>query len=367
MKKSTVAVVVGGQYGSEAKGKLVQHLSMQAYLHNEPVTCVRTGGPNAGHTVSWRQALTERSFVTRALSSGFLNPAATLAIAAGGVVDLERLAFEIDELAKFGIPIKKRLFIDPNTVTLQPIDRELESATGMTAYQGSTASGTGSATASRVMRRPGVRLIQHVATDAIRVGTLGELPYNIQPSSQLVNLAIDRGESVIIEGTQGFGLSLYHHDCWPFTTSRDTSAANFCSEVGISPLVVTDVYMVCRVAPIRVGGNSGPMKDELTWAKLEELSGYPKGTLEEKTSVTHRVRRVGGWDWGLFERAIQVNRPTAIAIHGADHIDHANKGKRDWDQLTLGCREWIQKVEQAGGVPVKWIFTGPGGEDMVVR
>jgi len=65
---------------------------------------------------------------------------------------------------------------------------------------------------------------------------------------------------VIIEGTQGFGLSLLHAADYPYVTSRDTTAAAFVSEAGLSPLDVDDIVLVLRAFPIRVGGNSGPFK-----------------------------------------------------------------------------------------------------------
>ena len=69
-----------------------------------------------------------------------------------------------------------------------------------------------------------------------------------------VNSALDAGKKILIEGTQGFGLSLYHSEYYPRCTSRDTTAAGFLAEVGVSPKMVTEIVVVFRTFPIRVAG-----------------------------------------------------------------------------------------------------------------
>jgi adenylosuccinate synthase len=125
-----------------------------------------------------------------------------------------------------------------------------------------------------------------------------------------INDGLDQRRNVLIEGTQGFGLSLYHSDHYPKTTSRDTSAAGFLSEVGVSPRLVTDIVVVFRTFPIRVAGaQAGPLGDEITWEQIRAESGYPSD-ITEMTTVTNKVRRVGRFDWDLAEKAVKVNRPT---------------------------------------------------------
>jgi adenylosuccinate synthase len=88
-----------------------------------------------------------------------------------------------------------------------------------------------------------------------------------------INDGLDQRRNVLIEGTQGFGLSLYHSDHYPKTTSRDTSAAGFLSEVGVSPRLVTDIVVVFRTFPIRVAGaQAGPLGDEITWEQIRAES-----------------------------------------------------------------------------------------------
>src|SRR5207245_164153 len=110
--------------------------------------------------------------------------------------------------------------------------------------------------------------------------------------SAAVNSALDEGKSVLIEGTQGFGLSLYHSGYYPYCTSRDTTAAGFLSEVGVSPRRVTEIVVVFRTFPIRVAGKqAGPLNEEITWEQGQKERGYPD-SLEERTSVTNKDGRV---------------------------------------------------------------------------
>jgi adenylosuccinate synthase len=174
-----------------------------------------------------------------------------------------------------------------------------------------------------------------------------------------VNEAIDHGRKVLIEGTQGFGLSLYHSPYYPRTTSRDTSAAGFLSEVGVSPRLVTEIVVVFRTFPIRVAGSqAGPLSDEITWEQIRKESGYPH-EIAEMTSVTNKVRRVGRFDWDLARRAVSVNRPTALAINGLDYIDFENKSALSGNALTTTAREFINALEGDLVTPVRFLGTGP--------
>src|SRR5690606_13520366 len=111
-----------------------------------------------------------------------------------------------------------------------------------------------------------------------------------------------RGCRVMLEGTQGTGLSLFH-GTYPWVTSRDTTVAGCLSEAGISPNRVRKVIMVCRSYPIRVqnpaGATSGPMAREINWETVAERSGVPVEELQsnERTSTTKRKRRVAEFDW----------------------------------------------------------------------
>jgi adenylosuccinate synthase len=183
--------------------------------------------------------------------------------------------------------------------------------------------------------------------------------------SEEVNETIDRGGKVLIEGTQGFGLSLYHSEHYPRTTSRDTSAAGFLSEVGVSPRLVTEIVVVFRTFPIRVAGEqAGPLRDEITWGQIRKESGYPHD-ITEMTSVTNKVRRVGRFDWDLARKAIAINRPTRLAINGLDYLDYRNFGIGQSAQLSVVAKQFICEVEHRLGMGIEFLGVGPALKQFV--
>jgi adenylosuccinate synthase len=341
MAHGKCTIVVGGQYGSEGKGKVVTLLTQQG----TPLV-VRCGGPNSGHTTN----VEGRDVVVRQIPCGVGNPNATLLVAAGCVVDEALLVREAEHL---GVS-RDRLVVDPRAVLLEEADRRSE--TESVFRIGSTGSGTGSALARRMIRGTNVRLARdsELVRDRARIESVAPLLHD----------HLNSGGEVVVEGTQGFGLSLLHGPDYPFATSRDTTAAAFCSEVGLSPLAITAVVLVARTYPIRVGGNSGPMHGELSWDEVQRRSGAPQ-LFPEYTSVTKRLRRVGVFDPELLKGAAQYNQPTAIAIMGLDRLDYSNSGAHTREELSSTATEFIAQVETSLRVPVEWVGTGFGTFDAI--
>jgi adenylosuccinate synthase len=287
----------------------------------------------------------------RQLPAGAVSDRCFLAIAAGMQIDLDVL---LDEIEVLGVS-PDRLLIDRGATLIDDEDRENERAGGLGQRIGSTLSGTGAALARKAMRVPSVKRAADVDVLTPYVGDV----------SRHLNELLNSGVHVIVEGTQGAGLSL-HHGFYPYVTARDTTAAGFLSEVGLSPMVVTDVIMVLRTYPIRVAGSSGPMYNELSWDDVRRRARYPQA-LAEYTTVTGRLRRVAEFDWDLAEHATMLNRPTAIALHGLDYLDHADLGCHSMEALSPTSRSFIDEIESRLGVPARWLFTGPGGHDLIDR
>jgi adenylosuccinate synthase len=272
-----------------------------------------------------------------------------LALAAGMQLDLDVLLSEI-EMTEVE---PERLAIDPNATLIDDQDVETEKSLLLGERIGSTLTGTGAALARKVMRIRDVR----------RAGDVEALsPYIADVSTRLHEL-IASNAHVIVEGTQGLGLSL-HHGTYPYVTARDTTAAAFLSEAGLPPTLVDDVVVVLRTFPIRVGGPSGPLPGETTWEDIRVRAGYPEA-LAEYTTVTGRLRRVAGFDWDLAERAVRLNGATAIAVHGLDYINHDDLGCRSRERLSRCSRQFVEDLEGRLNVPVRWLYTGPGGDDIV--
>lgn len=294
-----VTIVVGGQYGSEGKGKVAHYLAREM----EASFAVRCGGPNSGHTVIDELG---NARIFQQLPTAAILPEVKLAICAGSYIDLDILYREINETNVD----TDRLFIDPDAVIITPELKEREEAGGLIDRIGSTGSGTGAAVAARINREKKLLFAKDIQ----------KLNLFLSPVSEMLRASLTRNERVIIEGTQGFGLSPLHARLYPYVTSRDTTAAAFLSETGLSPLDVDDVVMVIRAFPIRVAGKSGPLPDEIDWETLTKEGGHQL-LLQEKTSVTKRLRRVARFDPEIVRKAITINNPARIVLNHLDYID----------------------------------------------
>lgn len=282
----SVDVIVGGQFGSEGKGHIAAHISP------EYDCLVRVGGPNAGHTVFEKPY----NHVFHLLPSGTHRaPNAKLIIGPGAVLNLEKL---LNEIRTFGIE-NGRLMIDENAVIISPEDIEAE--TKVKDIISSTAQGVGAATANNIISRL-FSDDKHKAKHFLK-----ELrPYLGSTADELERL-YQGGKKILLEGTQGTGLSLYH-GLYPHVTSRDTTVAGCLSEAGISPRRVRKIIMVTRTYPIRVGGQSGPfISNEIDMRIVAERSGKNAEDLLKKeiTTTTKKNRRIAEFSWSMFRRACE--------------------------------------------------------------
>lgn len=341
-----VDVVVGGQYGSEGKGQIV------AYLAREYDLLVRVGGPNAGHTVF----LVPQQYAHHQLPSGTLKSEAKLLIGPGAVIRVEKL---LKEIAECGVDAD-RLCIDRNAMIIT--DNDIKEEAKLVKTIGSTGQGVGAATARRIMKREKATVLaQHIR----------ELRPYLGSALEILNDAFSKNKKVLLEGTQGTGLSLYH-GIYPYVTSRDTTALGCLAEAGIPPNRVRKVIMVCRTYPIRVESpkkeTSGPLRD-ISWEEIGRRSGYSANRLREaeKTTTTKRQRRIGEFEWGLLHRAALLNGATDIALTFTDYIRKENVKAKRFEQLTQDTINFIQEVERVAGAPVSLISTGFNSRSIIDR
>ncbi len=336
-----VTVVVGGQYGSEGKGKVCAHLAVTGRAD----LMVRCGGPNSGHTVH----TAARRYQLRQVPAGFLNPGTRLLLAPGALVDPAVFLHEVDIC---GLD-PTRIGVDANAGIIEESDVRMEQSESLQARLGSTGVGMGAAVSRRVLRSAGFRLAREVP----------ELKAFVTSVDEEVLSAVRANRRIVVEGTQGFGLSLYHTEQWPFCTSRDTTAHSFLGEVGLG-VRDFDVIMAIRTYPIRVGGNSGPLPNEITWEEVRRRSGYPE-PVTEYTTTTKRLRRVAEFAWDVVLRAVAANCPSQIAVHGMDYLDFKNKFASSYEGLTDGAKDFVQAVVARTGVAVTLIGTGPGQDEII--
>lgn len=335
-----VDVLVGGQYGSEGKGNIA------SYIAKDYDYLVRVGGPNAGHKVY----LNPRPYIFHHLPSGTLHSNANLIIAPGAVINPKKILREISDCSISC----ERLSIDPKAMIITQND--IDNEAGLKNDISSTQSGTGFALARKIMNRG--------KSDVVLARDVDDLRPFIKDTLKVLDTAFLKGKKVLVEGTQGTALSLYH-GFYPHVTSRDTTVAGCLSESGISPNRVRKVIMVCRTYPIRVqdpeenGKTSGRMNQEITLEEISERCGLNIEDLRqtEITSTTNRKRRIGEFEWDTLRKSSSLNAPTDIALTFVDYLDAKNRDARRFDQLTDETIRFIEEVERVAFAPVSLIST----------
>lgn len=350
-QRAKVTAIVGAQLGSEGKGCVVY------YLRDEFDVAVRTGAPNAGHSFVDNGKL----FKMQTIPCTWANRECKVVLGAGALVNLallseEVLAIRLHENLPGGDGIESRLLVDDAAGVLEPRHHEAEGGVEgeMHKRMGSTGEGVGAARIDRIRRdEKQFSLMGHIGAEGLDeynlVGT-----FHQTDTTKVINEAIAEGRRVLLEGTQGSGLSLVH-GAWPHVTSSDTNAAQLAADAGIPPQHVTDVILVARTHPIRVAGPSGPLAHELSW---EELSARAGRRVEERTTVTKKIRRVAEWDEALFDKAVRLNAPTEIALTFMDYLDPGCFGQTKAKSLSKKGRDFVTYIERTWGVPVTLIGTG---------
>ncbi len=330
----SATIVVGGFYGDEGKGKIAAYLG----LKDDYSMAVRVGSVNAGHTVVHGG----RRWKLRLIPSAFINPKTRLGLGPGSLIRLDVLWRELGETG-----VGDRLRIDYRAGVIEQKHRERElNDEFLVKVVGTTGQGVGAAAAERALRK--LRL----AKDYPELqGFVGDLV------GELLDIVENDGR-VLLEGTQGFYLSLFHGE-YPYVTSRDTTAAAVLSEAGLGPRHVEDIVVVFKSYVTRVGG--GPLPGELS-----DEEAARRGWLEIAT-VTGRKRRAAPFNYELALRAVKVNTATQVAITKLDILFPETRGKRRWDDLSRKAREWVEEVEEKLGVPVTLIGTGEDALDIVDR
>ncbi|MCY4221152.1 MAG: adenylosuccinate synthetase [Thiotrichales bacterium] len=338
-----VDVIVGGQYGSEGKGNIADYLSPEYQI------LMRVGGPNAGHKVFEVPPYTHTSLPCGTRRE---KKDQDLLIGPGAVINPEKL---LEEIRCCGVD-RDRLILDEKAVLISCEDRQWEEKYLKDGI-GSTAQGVGKAAARRIVHRFREGRACKLAKDLKDLGSeYAELSQYVGSTATRLEKAYARGEKILLEGTQGTGLSLFHGE-YPSVTSRDTTASGCLSEAGIGPRRVNRIILVCRTYPIRSGGNTGDFSIEIDWKTVSERSEIPLGNLEEHEvgSRTKKQRRVGEFDWKMLRRACHLNSPTDIALTFVDYLDKKNMEAIRFDQLTRKTIEFIENVEMVAGVPCSLI------------
>ena len=328
-------MIVGAQWGDEGKGKIVDVLAERADL------VVRyQGGANAGHTVDTGVG----EFVLHQIPSGIIQGAVCL-VGNGVVLDPETFFTELDALEKKGIKVDNKLFVSDRAHLTLPYHKLLDRAREETEKIGTTGRGIGPTYEDKYGRR-GIRVGDlrnlHRARELVGVRVeasnamlqllgareradlkeherlLGRLAPRLLPlavdAGRVVWEALQRGESVLLEGAQGALLDV-DHGTYPYVTSSNTTAGGAAVGSGIGPTAIDQVIGVVKAYTTRVG--NGPLPTEAAPQEAErirELGG-------EYGATTGRPRRCGWFDAVVVRYAVRVNGLTGLAVTKLDVLD----------------------------------------------
>ena len=327
-------VVVCGFFGDTGKGKVISYLALKDKIN----VMARAGvGPNAGHTVVYG----DKTYKVRMVPSGFVYDRCRLLVGPGVLVDPNVLLKEAEFL-----DVWDRLGVDPQCAIIESKHIDADRKGYLASEIKTTGTGTGPCNVDRVLRTA------KVARDMPELAKLlADVPMEI-------NNALDRGKNVLIEGTQGTFISLWH-GTYPYVTSKDVTSSAACADVGVGPTRVDEVVLVLKAFTTRVG--AGPLLGEISWEEAE------KRGWAERAAVTGRRRRAAPFSFELAKRAVMLNGATEAALTKIDVVFPECKGAKSYGELSDEAKKFIASVEKEIDIPVTLLGTGPEVWEIVDR
>ena len=333
--------IVDLQFGSTGKGLLAGKMAEEI----RPDTLITAWGPNAGHT--YIDAAGEK-YINIALPNGIVSPdLKRILIGPGSIINPDIM---LEEMRRYHwlFPAVE-ILIHPHAAVVTEAMREAERKYGF--QIGSTMKGVGEAVINKLRRDP---RSFNIAREALKLHVLEEHVV----TEQEYNAAVSEAEIVIIEGAQGYSLSI-NHGFYPYTTSRDCTVQQLNVDCGLPRQIgcMPMVHGVARTFPIRVAnrfdaegkqvGTSGPCypdQREMTW---DELDMEP-----ELTTVTKLPRRIFTFSEQQVAEAIHMNGCNDVFLNFANYT-----GTKLDDRYPEKLNEIIAAIDRHA--PVKWLGWGP--------
>ena len=413
-----VTIVLGGQWGDEGKGKVIDALAADANM------VVRAnGGANAGHTV----VTDNGTFKFHLIPSGILHPGCACLIGAGVVVDPETLFRELDQLLERGVDtsnlrVSSRCHL---IMPYHPVLDKLEELRRGDDRIGTTQRGMGPCYADKAARR-GIRIADIIDPEHLRRrlepileekneildAVYSHAPYDLNEIAEqyasfgerlgryvsntewLVQDAIADQKSVLLEGAQAIMLDI-DYGSYPFVTSSSPTAAGICQGAGVGPTQVDRIIAVYKAYTTRVG--SGAFPTELH----DETGEHLRERGAEFGTTTGRPRRTGWFDAVLARYSARLNGVSEIALTKFDILDQLDEiricigytldgeavaippanideyarvvpvyetlpgwltdtsGLESMDTLPANARNYLARIETLVGARVRFVGVGP--------
>ena len=421
----SVVAVIGGQWGDEGKGRVVDLLAQHAHM------VIRySGGNNAGHTV-----INDRgTFKLHLVPAGIFNSETINIIGTGVVVDPAALLEELAMLAKAGVTFDN-LYISDRAHVIMPYHREqdrIQESLRGDGRIGTTGRGVGPAYGDK-MERIGIRMGDLLHADTLlqqlaraldakssllqayggKVQSLQSLhqqfvdygqqlqPY-IKPTHPIVQQAVSHDQQILLEGAQASLLDV-DWGTYPYVTSSAPGAAGACQGAGIGPRQVSHVLGVFKAYTTRVGG--GPFPTELT----DETGNLLRERGHEYGTTTGRPRRCGWFDAVAARYVVELNGVDYMVWTKLDILDTLptirictgyklngetihyvpsniaelsqvepiyeelpgwqtpTDAMRSFDELPPNAKRYLQRLEELTGVPTSIISVGPARQSSIER
>jgi len=421
-------VIVGGQFGDEGKGKIVDFLTEKADL-----IARYNGGNNAGHTV----VVKDDVFKFHLIPSGTVHKGKLNVVGNGTVIDPKVIVGEIENLEEKGYSIsEKNLIISQNAHVIREKHVEEDKTTG--GKIGTTSRGIGPCYKDKIART-GLRMIDYVKEDNKYAKKIKPL---VKDTSLIVNQFLENGKNILLEGAQGTLLDI-DHGTYPYVTSSNVIAGGACTGLGIGPSKINTVIAIMKAYVTRVGGGPLPTElgteqqtknedginelqktlgdeglkhlkrkiiikandgDEYNQGRLLRFNGYEYGT------TTGRPRRCGWFDALIGRYAVRINGLDAVIITKLDVLSDFKKIKictaykykdkklieftnnieilkqfepvyetldgwceditqvKDFKELPKNAQKYVERIEELIKVPVCIVSVGPErSQTMILR
>jgi len=419
----SINAIVGGQWGDEGKGKIVDLLSKDANI-----VARYQGGANAGHTVYHN----DKKIVLHQIPTGILRKSSISILGKGMVIDPVGIMEEIQCLIDNNVTYENKIFIDYYAHVVTPLHKLIDKTNEIRSGNkiGTTCKGIGP-TYKDKYDRIGIRMIdvlnpallkkklderldKAINTQEIETDSLNELNSDIEKffdaCNQIKNFIHDtfpmlyqkNNKNILVEGAQGTLLDI-DHGTFPFVTSSNCSSGGISPGLGIPGNKLDSIVGIFKAYVTRVG--SGPFPSELFDDDGSQLQSLGK----EFGATTGRPRRCGWFDLVAGKYSAKINGLTGIALTKLDILDSFNrvkvctgykyKGKtttdmsavlnnldlvepiykefpgwegsvttaKTYDDLPKEAKEYIQYLSDELEVPIEIISVGPKRDQILLK